>query len=66
MKGFEVFSKQVFNQKVTRNYESTAKGQRAITEFHPVKLLLYYASKKICIQHLFSLQEIIRNRQAES
>lgn len=65
MKEFEVFS-QVFNQKATRSYERTAKGQHAITKFQPVKLLLYYASKKICIQHLFSLQDIIRNRQAKS
>lgn len=63
---FELFSKQSFNKNVTRNYERTAKGQHVITKFHLLKLLVYCASKKICIQHLFSLQEIISDRQAKS
>jgi len=61
-----MFSKQGFNKEVTRNYERTAKGQHVITKFQPFKLLVCYASKKICIQHLLSLQEIISDRQAKS
>lgn len=59
MKQFEYFYKQVFNQKVTKNYEMTAKGQHAITKFQPVKLLLFILPRKsvfnICFLYRRSL-----------